>query len=196
MSEHKPKLTDDMIKAYSHKRNLEGDSGYGFYIGVDFARKFYEDNYMKSESTEETDVESSKYKPFDLEECINKYDSMAIIVFDSNKTEEVSVIATDSKVSPERPVILLSSDKRELYHASKDGREIFSNSKIKVFGKLVLPLKKKTLYWNLYRYGGKYHLNASYSFDNVESAKEKAKEEVEMYTGVEFIKTIPVEVEE
>jgi hypothetical protein len=30
----------------------------------------------------------------------------------------------------------------------------------------------------------------------VESAKEKAKEEVEMYTGVEFIKTIPVEVEE
>jgi hypothetical protein len=136
------------------------------------------------------------YKEFDLEECINKYDNMAIIVFDSNQTEEGSVIATDSKVNPDYPVIFLSSDKSEIYHTSKNGRQIISNSKRRVFGKLALPLKKKTLYWNLYRDSGKYHLNDSYSFDNAESAKEKAKEEVEKYKGLEFIKTISIEVEE
>ena len=90
-----------------------------------------------------TDI--SKYKEFDLEECINKHNGKAIIVFDSNQTEEGSVIATDSKVNPEHPVTFLSSDKREIYHVSIDGKRIITNSKREVLGKLALPLKKKTL---------------------------------------------------
>jgi hypothetical protein len=107
MSEYKPKLTDDMIEAYRRKKNIREDSAYGFYIGVDFAREFYEDNYMKSESTEETNVESSKYKPFNLEECLTKYGGHCV----TNAGEAVEILKTDlNGVNSVYPVLALVTD--------------------------------------------------------------------------------------
>lgn len=136
------------------------------------------------------------YKEFDLEECANKYDSMAIIVFDSNRTEEGSVIVTDSKVNPEHPVIFLSSDKREIYHVSIDGKRIITNSKREVLGRLALPLKKKTLYWNVYKdkKSNDYVVGDPYSIKSLEEAT--ARKDLFETDEYEFVKTISVEIEE
>jgi hypothetical protein len=194
MNENKVKLTDEMIDVTWENYKGKDRSEYSiFWDAANFARKFYEENYVESDWVKETDI--SKYKEFDLEECINKYDSMAIIVFDSGQTEEGSVIVTDSKVSPEHPVIFLLSDKREIYHVSIDGKRIISNSKRRVFGKLVLPLKKKTLYWNVYKdkKNNNYVVGDSYSIKSLEEATErKDRFETKEY---EFVKTISVEVE-
>ena len=193
MNENRPKLTNGMIDTERHDRKIKyGEKEYeAFYHGADFARKFYEENYVESGRVKETDI--SKYKEFDLEECISKYDSMAIIVFDSGQTEEGLVIATDSKVNPEYPVIFLSSDKMGIYHISKDGRQIISNSKREVPGRLTLTSKKKILHWNLYRdVDGEYYLHDIYTFNSIEEAREESKG----FDNGGFVKTISIEVEE
>ena len=192
MNENKVKLTDEMIDVTWENYKGKDLSKYGiFWDAVNFARKFYEENYVESDRVKETDI--SKYKEFDLEECISKYDSMAIIVFDSGQTEEGSVIVTDSKVNPEHPVIFLSSDKREIYHVSIDGKQIITNSKREVHGRLTLTLKKKILHWNLYRDAdGQYYWHDIYSFDSIEEARKEPKG----FDNGCFVKTISIEVEE
>lgn len=192
MNENKVKLTDEMIDVTWENYKGKDRSEYSiFWDAANFARKFYEENYVESDRVKETDI--SKYKEFDLEECINKYDSMAIIVFDSGQTEEGSVIVADSKVNPEHPVIFLSSDKRGIYHISKDGRQIIGNSKREVPGRLTLTSKKKILHWNLYRdVDGEYYLHDIYTFNSIEEAREESKG----FDNGCFVKTISVEVGE